>query len=55
MDNMCQRIERGDIKLEREEAIKVSTIFPIIVRTELNPTQAMCDIAADRATKLHKG
>ncbi|CAO2655165.1 Nn.00g102290.m01.CDS01 [Neocucurbitaria sp. VM-36] len=35
MENMRARIDRGDIKAERQEAI-----------------QAMCDIAADRASKL---
>jgi 2-oxo-4-hydroxy-4-carboxy--5-ureidoimidazoline (OHCU) decarboxylase len=37
MDNMRARIDRGDVKAERQEAI-----------------QAMCDIALDRASKLHK-
>ncbi|EPE29532.1 hypothetical protein GLAREA_00692 [Glarea lozoyensis ATCC 20868] len=37
MANMQERISRGDIKLERAEAIK-----------------AMCDIAADRASKLQQ-
>ncbi|KAF2705990.1 hypothetical protein K504DRAFT_460078 [Pleomassaria siparia CBS 279.74] len=37
MQNMRSRINRGDIKAERQEAI-----------------QAMCDIAVDRAAKLHK-
>ncbi|KAL2074053.1 hypothetical protein VTL71DRAFT_7831 [Oculimacula yallundae] len=37
MENMRSRIDRGDIKLERAEAIK-----------------AMCDIAADRASKLQQ-
>ncbi|CZS89985.1 uncharacterized protein RAG0_01138 [Rhynchosporium agropyri] len=36
MENMRTRIDRGDIKLERAEAIK-----------------AMCDIAANRASKLY--
>jgi hypothetical protein len=35
MENMRSRIDRGDIKAERQEAIK-----------------AMCDIAADRVSKL---
>ncbi|KAG9237733.1 Oxo-4-hydroxy-4-carboxy-5-ureidoimidazoline decarboxylase [Amylocarpus encephaloides] len=37
MHNMQQRIDRGNIRLERAEGI-----------------QAMCDIAADRAIKLHQ-
>ncbi|KAF2734114.1 hypothetical protein EJ04DRAFT_252739 [Polyplosphaeria fusca] len=37
MENMRQRIDRGDIQAERQEAL-----------------QAMCDIAADRASKLQK-
>ncbi|KAF2190264.1 hypothetical protein K469DRAFT_699869 [Zopfia rhizophila CBS 207.26] len=37
MENMKARIDRGDIKAERQEAI-----------------QAMCDIAADRVSKLQK-
>lgn len=36
MQNMRARIDRGDAKAERLEAI-----------------QAMCDIALDRASKLH--
>lgn len=36
MQNMRARIDRGDIKAERQEAM-----------------QAMCDIAIDRASKLH--
>ncbi|TVY83476.1 hypothetical protein LSUE1_G002413 [Lachnellula suecica] len=43
MENMVQRIARGDIKLERAEAIKANSCC-----------KAMCDIAADRAVKLQR-
>jgi len=57
MENMSQRIDRGDIKLERAEAIKVSTVVPKkkgISQTDLTCCKAMCDIAADRAVKLQQ-
>jgi hypothetical protein len=54
MENMRSRIDRGDIKLERAEAIKVSIFKSTIGLCELihMETKAMCDIAADRAFKL---
>lgn len=59
MANMRQRIDRGDIRLERTESIKVRTtdmihfgIGECITNQDLS--QAMCDIAADRATKLQQ-
>ena len=56
MDNMRQRILRGDIEAEKTEAINVF-IPPIRLNlmfqlTCIIPSQAMCDIAADRARKL---
>jgi hypothetical protein len=59
MDDMRARIARGDIDLERGEAIKV--LFPqnyhaMQHMNALTDTiffcQAMCDIAVDRASKL---
>jgi hypothetical protein len=51
MENLKSRIERGDIKIERQEAIQVNYSFDMR-RTTLTMCQAMCDIAIDRAAKL---
>lgn len=59
MANMRQRIDRGNIRLEREESIKVKrqalsfvAIKDVCVVLILNTFKAMCDIAASRAAKL---
>jgi 2-oxo-4-hydroxy-4-carboxy--5-ureidoimidazoline (OHCU) decarboxylase len=51
MEDMKQRIAGGDIKAERAAAIRVCLPLTIAV-TRLILAQAMCEIAADRATKL---
>lgn len=52
MENMIERINRGDIKLERAEAIKVRGNQNSIIVQKCSHDKAMCDIAVDRATKL---
>lgn len=63
MENMRSRIDRGDIALERKEAIKVaiSLVFRsplascslfLISCSDMFSFKAMCDIAKDRASKL---
>jgi hypothetical protein len=56
MENMRERIERGDIKLERAEAIKVRSrkVVNWILQADSQHYKAMCDIAADRAVKLQQ-
>jgi len=54
MENMKERIARGDINQERAEAIKVRTLAVQfkMCSYDSHKYKAMCDIAADRAAKL---
>ena len=52
MEDMKQRIQRGDVTKEKTDAIKVSIVHFLPVREILSGPQAMCEIAADRARKL---
>lgn len=54
MKDMRTRIARGDINMERVEAIQVRLLIFFIQKILTNSplSQAMCDIAKDRATKL---
>ncbi|OAG44958.1 hypothetical protein AYO21_00920 [Fonsecaea monophora] len=62
MEDMQQRIDRGDIQLEKQEAIKVGSTALVNPCSLSQVTQtnaffcsrqkAMCDIAKDRAKKL---
>lgn len=51
MGDICLRIERGDIQMERQQAIEVT--IPISSRQPrlMARDQALCDIAVDRAQK----
>lgn len=51
MQEMQVRIERGDIRSERSDAIKVRRIS-LMYKWDANKWQAMCEIAANRARKL---
>lgn len=60
MDDMRSRISNSDLKTERLTAIRVSTSISERLRAfhgtkliVLAIVKAMCEIAADRATKLH--
>lgn len=53
MDEMRQRIDRGDRDREIKETIQVGIDYLFIVFASAN-SQAMCDIARDRAQKLSK-
>ena len=55
MEDMKSRIERGDIKLERTDAIKVPSASRTLGLRGLTSGQAMCEIAADRANKALVG
>ncbi|KIW86014.1 hypothetical protein Z517_01408 [Fonsecaea pedrosoi CBS 271.37] len=61
MEDMQQRIDRGDIQLEKQEAIKVGSTALVkpcslsqVIQTNAfcSRQKAMCDIAKDRAKKL---
>ena len=55
MDDMQARINRGDIRSERLDAIKVCdfvTAYPDWMWTANGSPQAMCEIASDRSLKL---
>ena len=51
MDDMQKRIDRGDIQQERQDAIQVSDVSNNKMHLNVY-TQAMVDIANDRATKI---
>jgi len=51
-EDMQSRIRRGAITLERREAIKVCSFKVKFSFRVAKALKAMCDIAADRATKL---
>ena len=53
MEDMRARIVRADLELERHDAIQVDQpIRSYTPRLTMPCSQAMCDIAADRAKKL---
>lgn len=58
MEEMRQRIDRGDTEREIEETIQVSSLFHKVCAQRRKEKwtdgrrQAMCDIARDRARKL---
>lgn len=52
MDDMRQRIASSDIKTEQAAAIRVSLVYILTVWTFAKSHEAMCEIAADRVTKL---
>lgn len=55
MENMRSRIDRGNFEAEEEEAINVSLpLLRMVGLIVLTWTQAMADIAKDRAGKLEK-
>ena len=53
MDEMRRRIDRGDRDREIHEIIQVGSSSFLVMFAPAN-SQAMCDIAKDRARKLSK-
>ncbi|OBW64592.1 MAG: Uncharacterized protein AUREO_053430 [Aureobasidium pullulans] len=54
MEDMKRRIAAGDIVAERAAAIKARLHDHFVLQDILTGKQAMCEIAADRASKLQK-